>query len=82
MFSQTIVPSSSSVILHLPPDFIGEKVTVIAIIERSTSSEEPNIESSHSVKKTFEKYPRIDINKYKFDRNEADEYEEDINPFL
>ena len=76
MFTKTITPKSTSVTIELPKDYVGEHVKLIAIIERKKDIEKLSpAERLELIKNTYSKFPRRDLSKFKFDRDEANDFE-------
>lgn len=73
MFTKNITPKTTSVTIDLPPDFVGKNIKVTAVIERR---EKPRKAASlEEIHERYSKFPRIDMSKFKFDRNEANDFD-------
>jgi hypothetical protein len=73
MYTKTIKPKSTSVTIDLPESFVGEHVRVTAVVERK---EKPRKASSlEEIHKRYSKFPRTDMSKFKFDRDEANDFD-------
>ncbi|MGG7663761.1 hypothetical protein [Dyadobacter sp. BHUBP1] len=76
MFTKNITPETTSVTIELPADFIGKNVKVTAMVEKKKDIEKLNpTERLELIKNTYSKFPRRDLSKFKFDRNEANDFE-------
>lgn len=76
MFTKNITPKTTSVTIELPADFIGKNVKVTAMVERKKDIEKLNpTERLELIKNTYLKFPRRDLSKFKFDRDEANDFE-------
>jgi hypothetical protein len=73
MFTQTIIPKSRSVTIQLPDSFISKEVKVIAIVEKDQMSIRPK-KSITDLKKEVSEIT-TSLKGFKFDRNEANDYE-------
>lgn len=73
MFTQTIIPKSRSVTIQLPDSFISKEVKVIAIVEKDQMSIRPK-KSITDLKKEVSEIT-TNLKGFKFDRNEANDYE-------
>lgn len=73
MFTKTITPKSTSVTIDLPEDFIGKHVRVTAVVEREKSRK--TAASLKDIHERYSKFPRIDMSKFKFDRDEANDFD-------
>lgn len=71
MYRQIVTPKSNKLTLHLPDEFIGYLVEVIAF---SIDQDQPmnNKYSWENAIKFFNAH-QVDLSKFKFDRNEANE---------
>ena len=73
MFTKSITPETTSVTIELPADFVGKNIKVTAVIERR---EKPRKAASlEDIERRYSKFPRIDMSKFKFDRNEANDFD-------
>ncbi|WP_353720550.1 hypothetical protein [Dyadobacter sp. 676] len=73
MYTKTITPETTSVTIELPENFVGEHVRVIAVIERK---EKPRkAKSLEEIRKRYSKFPEADLSKFKFDRDEANDFD-------
>lgn len=73
MFTKTITPETTSVTIELPQDFVGEDVKLTAVIERRQKPREAV--SLEDIERRYSKFPRIDMSKFKFDRDEANDFD-------
>jgi hypothetical protein len=73
MFTKTVVPDSASITIDLPANYVGEHVRVIAIIEKDENAFSE--ERRKNVSQVYASYPKIDLTKFKFDREEANDFE-------
>jgi len=74
MFTKTIIPESASVVIDLPASYVGEHVRLIAVIEKEKNEFSPNDRKSQ-VANTYSKYPKVDLSNFKFNRDEANDFE-------
>lgn len=73
MFTKTITPKTTSVTIELPADYVGKNIKVTAVVERR---EKPRrVQSLEEIHERYSKFPRIDMSKFKFDRDEANDFE-------
>ena len=73
MFTKSITPKTTSVTIELPADYVGKNVKLTAVIERR---EKPRKAASlEDIERRYSKFPRIDMSKFKFDRNEANDFD-------
>ncbi|MGV3601550.1 MAG: hypothetical protein ACO1N1_10125 [Dyadobacter fermentans] len=76
MFTKNITPKTTSVTIELPESFVGEHVKLIAIIEKKKFIESlSHAERLEQIRTTYSKFPRRDLSNYKFDREEANDFE-------
>jgi hypothetical protein len=73
MFTKTVVPDSASITIDLPANYVGEHVRVIAIIEKDENAFSE--ERRKNVSQVYSNYPKVDLTKFKFDREEANDFE-------
>ena len=81
MIRKIITPQERTLVLELPEEFVGKAVEVLAFevededstheISRSTQKKSERLQQ---IRDTFAKY-RVDMSDFKFDRNEANNYE-------
>ena len=74
MYRQIIIPKDTQLLLQIPSDFVGKQVEIIAF---ELGKEENIIEIKNTpqkIEKIFDRF-RIDMRNFKFDRNEANNYE-------
>lgn len=78
LIREIIVPTSNAYVLNLPDEMIGKQVEVIAFeIEKpdqKTRTEDPT-EDISKIRNIF-KNSLIDLSSYKFDRDQANHYDE------
>ncbi|GGM87865.1 hypothetical protein GCM10010967_20600 [Dyadobacter beijingensis] len=73
MVSKTITPETTLVTIEIPADFVGKNIRVTASIERR---EKPRKAASlEEIHERYSRFPRIDMSKFKFDRNEANDFD-------
>jgi hypothetical protein len=75
MFTKTIIPATTSVTINLPENFVGEQVRLIAVIEKEGTYAEPVDDKINQLKETYSKYRRVDLSDFKFNRDEANDFE-------
>ncbi|RZL34539.1 MAG: hypothetical protein EOO96_09430 [Pedobacter sp.] len=73
MFTKTIIPKKKSITIDLPENFIGENVRLIAIIEKDEVEAVDN--NSNRIQEIYSKYPTLDLSNFKFNRNDANDFE-------
>ena len=73
MFTKTIIPKKKSITIDLPENFIGENVRLIAIIEKDEVEAVDN--NSNRIQEVYSKYPTLDLSNFKFNRNDANDFE-------
>ena len=78
LIREIIVPTSNAYVLNLPDEMIGKQVEVIAFeIEKpDQNSEIPVREGDISKIREIFKNSLIDLSSYKFDRDQANNYDE------
>ena len=80
LIREIIVPTGNSYTLNLPDEMIGKQVEVIAFeIESSTQQANNDIEArEQKIEKIREifKDSLVDLSNFKFDRDEANNYDE------
>ena len=81
MIRKIIIPLQETYILQLPTDFIGKKIEVLVFeldTDKFLDEEEQQIKEKEAriqyLRQVLEKN-RVDLKGYRFDRNEANEYE-------
>lgn len=73
MFTKTITPETTSVTIELPADFVGKNIKVTAVVERR---EKPRrAKSLEEIRERYSKFPKTDLSKFKFDRDEANNFD-------
>lgn len=73
MYTKTITPKTTSVTIELPEDYVGKEIKVTAYVERK---EKPaRVRSLEEIRERYSRFPRIDMSKFKFDRDEANDFE-------
>lgn len=73
MFTKNITPKTTSVTIELPSDFVGKNIKVTAVVERI---EKPRKAASlEDIHERYSRFPRVDLSKFKFDRDEANDFE-------
>jgi hypothetical protein len=76
MFTKTIKPKSTSVTIDLPESFVGKDVRVTAVVEKPKDYERLTpAERLEHIKNIYSKFPRRDLSKFKFDRDEANDFD-------
>jgi hypothetical protein len=65
MLRQVLTPSKENPTISIPPEFYGKKVEILVY---------PFNTNSENIDNIFDKY-LYSFNNYKFDRNEANDYE-------
>lgn len=73
MFTQTIIPKSKSVTIQLPDSFISKEVKLIAIVENDKMPSHPR-KSISDLKKELLGIT-VNLKGFKFNRDEANDYE-------
>ncbi|WP_031527218.1 hypothetical protein [Dyadobacter crusticola] len=71
MYIKTFIPKSTSLLLDLPDDFVGEQVRIVAVVEKAQEGSRER--GQKHVAETYSKYPKVDLTSLKFDREEANE---------
>ena len=81
MIRKIVIPQERTLVLELPEEFVGKEVEVLAFeVDKNTSVSEPSstIQSREErieyLVKALEPY-RVDMSGYKFDRDEANNYD-------
>ena len=73
MFTKTITPRKKSVTIDLPESFVGENVRLIAIVEKDDlKTVNKNVSL---IENTYSKYPKLDLSDFKFNRDDANDFE-------
>jgi hypothetical protein len=75
MVREIITQANSSVTLHLPKEMIGKTVEIIAFEineDKNALSREQRLRQIEDLTKST----RVDLSRFKFDRNEANNYDE------
>lgn len=73
MFTKNITPKTTSVTIELPESFVGKHVKVTVVVEKE---EKPRkLTTLEDIERRYSKFPRIDMSKFKFDRNEANDFD-------
>lgn len=85
MIREIVKPEGNTYVLKLPDDMVGKTVEVIAfeIEEKQKPMNDVPVkktieqlrEEVNSILGKYEKYPKISHQDYKFDRDEANDYE-------
>lgn len=82
MFREILVPSSSSLTLELPAELVGKQVEILAFelqeqkpAVAAEPSEEEMARRIAEIQDIFKDH-RVDLTNFKFDRNEANNYDE------
>ena len=73
MYTEVITPSQPMVMLTLPEEMVGKKVTI-----KAEAVEEIYLDTEANRRKNLQSIfddCRIDLSNFKFDRNEANNYE-------
>lgn len=73
MYTKTIKPKSTSVTIDLPESFVGKHVKVTAILEKKEKPRKAR--SLQEIEERYSKFPRTDMSKFKFDRDEANDFD-------
>jgi hypothetical protein len=73
MYTKTIIPETRSITLDLPLSFIGEHVRVIAVVEKEAPIS--GKKRRDQIAKTYSVYPKTDLSQFKFNRDEANDFE-------
>ena len=81
MVRKIVIPQERTYVLELPEEFVGKEVEVLAFeVEEEGSmheispSPQKKPERLQQIRDTFAKY-RVDMGDFKFDRDEANNYE-------
>ncbi|MCE7041102.1 hypothetical protein [Dyadobacter sp. CY312] len=74
MFTKIIIPNSSSVTIQLPESFVGEEVMLIAMVEKKEKKTDTVGSKAGVIKKRYSVYPRVNLNNFSFDRDEANDF--------
>jgi len=74
MLRQIVIPTENEYVLHLPDEYVGKKVEVIAfeIDENGYSNENDREKTEQDARKFFDSI-RIDMSGFRFNRDEANE---------
>lgn len=76
MYTKMIVPATRSVTIDLPENYIGEQVRLIAVVEKAIPYKESlEEERINQVKETYSKYKKTDLSNFKFNRDEANDFD-------
>ena len=79
MIRKIIVPTERQYILEIPESFIGKSVEVLAFEVDEPDNEAPQEENKKErlkkIRSAFDGV-RVDLSNYKFDRDEANNYDE------
>lgn len=76
LLREIIVPTENAYTLYLPDALIGKRVEVIAFeLEEQRPETQTDPEKKASIQGIFEGV-RVDLSHFKFDRNEANNYDE------
>jgi len=77
MIRKIIIPTERQYILEIPESFIGKNVEVLAfeVSEAEELKEEKKKERKKKIRSAFDGV-RVDLSNYKFDRDEANNYDE------
>jgi hypothetical protein len=74
MLRQIVVPTENEYVLHLPDEYLGKKVEVIAFeIEENGQSALSNREKTEQNARNFFDSIRVDMSGFRFNRDEANE---------
>jgi hypothetical protein len=74
MLRQIVIPTENEYVLHLPDDYIGKKVEVIAFeIEGNGYSNQNNRKKTEQDARNFFDSIRVDMSGFRFNRDEANE---------
>jgi predicted protein tyrosine phosphatase len=71
MYTRSLIPKSTSLLLDLPDSFVGEQVRIVAVIEKPQECSREK-RRSH-IAETYSKYPKVDLASINFDREEAND---------
>lgn len=76
MLRQIIKPTQNALTLQLPDELVGKTVEVIAfeIDGEKVQDQSPKAERIKKIIEIFDGY-RVDLSNFKFDRNEANDYD-------
>jgi len=77
MVREVIQPINNTYTLNLPDEMIGKTVEVIAFeidMNKNESGVKP-LKSIKNIKERYSRYPIISHDSYRFDRDEANDYE-------
>ena len=75
MFIKTIIPDSTSVTIHLPDNFVGEEVKLIAVIEKKQNKSEGIKDKISKIRDRYSVYPRVDVSGFSFNRDDANDFD-------
>jgi hypothetical protein len=76
MYTTTITPETKSITIDLPDSFVGENVRLIAVVEKDYSVDvEASEFTINEIKERYSKYPKRDLSNFKFNRDDANDYE-------
>ena len=73
MYTEVIIPSQPTIMLTLPEEMVGKKITI-----KAEAVEEKYFDTEANRRKKLQSIfddCRIDLSNFKFDRNEANNYE-------
>lgn len=75
MIRETIIATSNTYTIHFPNNWVGEKVTVIYDTEEEIADKvSKEINSNYKPSDLFKNYS-VDLTSYKFNRDDANNYE-------
>ena len=80
MVREILIPTENTYLLHLPDSFVGRRVEVLAFeVEapaEAVATPESTTEHRAAIKSIFAGVT-VDLSKFKFDRNEANNYDDE-----
>jgi hypothetical protein len=75
MIRETIIATTNTYTIHFPNNWVGEKVTVIYDTEEKKSDEISKLNNIDLKPSDLFKNYRVDLSNYKFNREDANNYE-------
>jgi hypothetical protein len=77
MVREIVKSAGNSYTLNLPNEMVGKTVEVIAfeIVEEKQNTTTSSIENLNSIMQRYAQYPSTSHHNYKFNRDEANDYE-------
>lgn len=73
MYTITLIPTRENHTVEIPEEFFGKEINIK--FEEKTDMQIPDENRINQIREKYKKYKKIDMNRFKFDRDEANTFD-------